>query len=95
MTCHALSWRGLEHDHLFSLDDLYALVASGALNVAVFAGKRIPRLPVVIELCRSPPRWAVAVNANRDSIGPGELPEVILLVALFAFAGGGLEVHLL
>lgn len=70
-------------------------MAIGALDAAMFAGKRKPRPTVVVELRRNPASTAVAVSANRGFSGLGELPEVKLLVAFFAFAGGGLEIHLL
>lgn len=95
MTRRTLCWRWLEHSHRFSLNELNVLMASGALDAAMFAGKRKPRPTVVVELRRNPPCTAVAVSTSRDFVGLGELPEVKLLVASLAFAGGGLEIHLL
>ncbi len=94
MTRRALCRRGLEHRHRFSVNDLHVFVASGALQVAVFAGKREARPPVVVELRWNPARAAVTISADRDPVGPGELREVMLLVTAFALFGSGLEVHL-
>lgn len=95
MTGRALCRGGLEYRHRFSLDHLHVLMASTALYGAVFARKRKPRSSVVIEPRRNPLGGGVAVSTGRDSVGPGELPEVNLLMASLAFAGGGLEVHFL
>lgn len=70
-------------------------MAIGALDASMFTGKRKPRPAVVVELCRNPPRTAVAVSASRGFVSLGELSEMKLLVAPLAFTRSGMEIHLL